>query len=116
MSKRNNLKDFNRFLDDYAESVYEEAKDMVKKYTNLIADETAKRAPVDTGNLKRSIKPEIFFSKNELTGYVGTVMDYAIYTEFGTRYIPAHEYFLRSYDKYYESLIKELESKGFKKK
>lgn len=39
-------------------------------------------APVDTGNLKRSIEKKV--SIGEEAVYVGTNVDYAIYQEFGT--------------------------------
>ena len=44
------------------------------------------RAPVDTGNLRNSIRHSM---QGELTGVVNENAEYAAYVEFGTRYTPA---------------------------
>lgn len=46
--------------------------------------------PVDTGNLKNSIRS--WFSADGLTAYVGTHVEYAPYVEFGTRKMAARPY------------------------
>lgn len=49
-----------------------------------------RKAPVDTGNLKRGIRLDI--SDDGLTATVAPVADYAPYPEFGTRFMEAQPY------------------------
>lgn len=57
-----------------------------------IATEAKTLAPVDKGNLRQSITYSTFLSPGDLPdkprkgeGYVGSMLDYAVYQEFGTR-------------------------------
>jgi HK97 gp10 family phage protein len=51
------------------------------------------RAPVDTGTLQWSITSGRFAADESRVEYhVGTSIHYAIYQEFGTRYMPAQPY------------------------
>lgn len=57
-----------------------------------IATEAKMLAPVDKGNLRQSITYSTFLQPGDLPdkpkkgeGYVGSMLDYAVYQEFGTR-------------------------------
>tara|TARA_R110002167_G_scaffold12153_2_gene52070 strand:+ start:810 stop:1001 length:192 start_codon:yes stop_codon:yes gene_type:complete len=53
----------------------------------------AKRlAPVDRGILRSSIQYEIRKERGELTARIGTNVKYAVYQEFGTRYMKAQPF------------------------
>ncbi|MCH4167684.1 MAG: HK97 gp10 family phage protein [Streptococcaceae bacterium] len=68
----------------------EEGKEKIKNATIkwllqaciLVEGQAVLLASVDTGRLKKSIDHKV--DEAELTGYVGTNCDYAIYVEFGT--------------------------------
>ena len=49
-------------------------------------------APVDTGNLRRSITHELGVSGFDQFVRIGTNVDYAIFQELGTRFHPAHPF------------------------
>ncbi len=58
----------------------------------LAGEASAKEnAPVDTGNLRRSITSEVEKGSNPF-GRVGTNVVYAVYQEIGTRHHPAHPF------------------------
>lgn len=53
----------------------------------------AKRiCPVDTGRLRSSISHELARDAKGLACFVGTNVDYAIFVELGTRFMPAQPY------------------------
>ena len=60
----------------------------------FIESEAKRRAPVDTGNLRRSLATEMLTGKNETVarGVVGTNVEYAAFQEFGTRNMQAQPY------------------------
>lgn len=68
--------------------------DEAVKRVCLVIERTAKQhAPVDTGNLRRSISTEIEPATGEkATGRVGTGVHYAPYVEFGTRFTRAQPF------------------------
>lgn len=66
----------NATLDDVKHVVKSNTASMNKNMQNL--------APVDTGNMKRSISSE--FTDAGLTGTTGPHTDYAGYVEYGTRF------------------------------
>lgn len=49
-------------------------------------------APVDTGRLRASIRTELRGDAQGPYAVVGTNVHYAIYQEFGTRFMPAHPF------------------------
>lgn len=60
----------------------------------------AKRlAPVDTGRLRSSITHEVGRDGRGLYGSVGSDGAYAMYQEFGTRYVPAHPFLRPALDR-----------------
>lgn len=62
----------------------------VRKAAEDIEARAKEEAPVDTGNLRNSIKTES--SSDGLSAAVGTHVEYGIYQEFGTYKMPAHPY------------------------
>lgn len=58
-----------------------------------VAETSAKQhAPVDTGNLRRSITHEVNRDARGLYMRYGTNVEYGIYQELGTRFHPPHPY------------------------
>lgn len=56
----------------------------------IVAADAKAKAPVKTGQLRDSINVKISGKSAE----IGTNVEYAIYQEFGTRYIKAHPYLI----------------------
>ena len=79
-------------LDERAIAAISSSEGMLEYMTGvaLAVEAEAKRlAPVDTGNLRRSIIGEVVTTKAGHTAVVGSNVRYAIYQELGTRYHPA---------------------------
>ena len=57
----------------------------MRKATMLVTRDAKINAPVDTGNLRSSISPEIKAHGNTIEGIVGTPVKYAPFMELGTR-------------------------------
>ena len=66
------------------------AKQIVKQNGAELQVKAQRNAPVDTGNLKRSIRLEI--TDGELTAESEATAEYAPYVEWGTRYMDAQPY------------------------
>lgn len=61
-----------------------DVKQIVKQNTAELTQGAQRKAPVDTGNLRRSITMNL--SDGGLTGKVKPTADYAPYLEYGTRF------------------------------
>lgn len=96
---------FNRF-DELAAQFEEQCKVAVQKAAFDIEARAKELAPVDTGNLRRSIHCE--FAPDGLTGAVGTVVEYAVYQEFGTVKMPPHPYLRPAADEVGPSFVQAL--------
>lgn len=67
------------------------AKDLQRRALRVEA--AAKRlAPVDTGRLRASITNQLGQDAQGLYAVIGTNVEYAIFQEFGTRFMPAHPF------------------------
>lgn len=67
------------------------AKDILRR--TLAVDRQAKNlAPVDTGRLRSSINGRLARDSQGVVGIVGTNVHYAIFQEFGTRYMAAQPF------------------------
>jgi HK97 gp10 family phage protein len=55
-------------------------------------------APVDTGNLRSSIKNEAYVQDGQAIGEVGPTANYAIYLEYGTKKSKAQPFMQPGYD------------------
>ena len=82
-----------------AEEVAQKLRDMAdpSKLRKIVAlngselqQKAQQKAPVDTGQLRRSIRLEI--EADGMTAVVSANTDYAAYQEYGTRFMPAHPY------------------------
>ena len=91
---------FRQFGKDFTEWAKKEfvdkrVKEVLVKVLALVTREAMRRAPVETGNLRRSIGWKLTgATAGRASGAVGSDVEYAPYVEFGTRYIdvgtPAH--------------------------
>lgn len=66
------------------------AQKVVKKHGALMQQEAQRKVAVDTGTLKRSIEIEIL--DGGYTAKVAPHTDYAVYQEYGTRYMSGKPY------------------------
>ncbi|WP_424236322.1 HK97-gp10 family putative phage morphogenesis protein [Bhargavaea ginsengi] len=62
-------------------------KQIVRKHSSTINRNAQKQAPVDTGELRRSIRTE--YQDGGLTGVTRAGAHYAPYVEYGTRFMTA---------------------------
>ena len=88
------ISDFSVVIDEKAIAGIASSDDVVSVITVLsqAGEASAKEhAPVDTGNLRRSITHELHGGRKPF-GRVGTNVRYGIYQELGTRHHPAHPF------------------------
>lgn len=74
-----------------------DVKQIVKQNTAELTQGAQRKAPVDTGNLRRSITMDL--SDGGLTGKVKPTADYAPYLEYGTRFQSAQPFMRPSFNK-----------------
>ena len=74
--KDNSVKVINR-LEKAAIAFLYEAK-------TSIASQASKNCAVDTGDLKKSFQTDSIVVEKEMTAYIGSSLEYAIYQEYGT--------------------------------
>lgn len=79
---------------------------VVRKNGAELQGKTQKNAPVDSGNLKRSIGLDI--TDNGMTAEVEPTADYAAYVEYGTRFMEAQPYLKPAYDEQKKKFVKDL--------
>lgn len=65
-------------------NVEETLYNSVAKQTKFVQGEAKELCPVDTGDLRNSIKADTEKNKNEIVGTVSTNSDHAAFVEFGT--------------------------------
>lgn len=68
---------------------------IINKHTILMAKKMKEECPVDTGFLRNSI---IFDIADTLRGEVTPTADYAVYVNYGTRYMSANEFIGRAFN------------------
>lgn len=68
--------------------------------------EAVKRAPVDTGRLRSSLRFEV--REDGLTGEVFTNVFYAPFLEFGTKHISKRPFLFPAFEKARKKLVKDL--------
>lgn len=74
-----------------------DVKQIVKQNTAELTQGAQRKAPVDTGNLRRSITMDL--SDGGLTGKVKPTADYAPYLEYGTRFQSAQPFMQPAFNK-----------------
>lgn len=83
-------------------------KEIVKEDTAYMQREVAKETPVDTGFLKRS--ENISIEDGGMTGRVTATADYAVYQEYGTRFIYGKFYMKKGSQKAGDKFLKDMEA------
>lgn len=73
-----------RKLDKLGGSVEDTLKKSMQKNINLVKDEAKLLCPVDSGDLRNSIRKKTVLRKGKVKGTVYTNSEYAAYVEFGT--------------------------------
>ncbi|HMM32069.1 MAG TPA: HK97 gp10 family phage protein [Clostridia bacterium] len=82
------------------EKVETRAAEAIMSGARVLQAEAKRRAPVDTGMLRRSIAARVVHQGDDVVGQVGTNVHYAIHVEYGhrlgkgKRYVPGR-YFLK---------------------
>lgn len=71
-----------------------EVEKIVARHTIALAAKMKRECPVDTGFLRNSI----VFEVSALRGEVGPTADYAVYVNYGTRYMTANEFIGRAFN------------------
>lgn len=82
MAQVEGLANIEQILDKLAKA--EQVEGAVQKACALVEREAKKKAPKDTGELKRSITSEVEDTGNSIEGKVFTPLEYAPYVEYGT--------------------------------
>lgn len=85
----------------------DDAKKVVKNNTALLTNKAQRKAPVDTGALRRSITMEM--GDGGLTGKVTPAMEYAPYVEYGTRFMDAQPFMRPAFEEVKDKYLRELE-------
>lgn len=85
----------------------QDVKHVVKSNTANMTSKMQKLSPVDTGNMKRSIKMEI--TDGGFSGEAGPHTDYSAYVEYGTRFQAAQPFVKPAFDVQKGVFIKDLE-------
>ena len=111
------VREFNRALNNFS-TFREKAKEIVAKNGAEMQQKTQEYAPVDTGYLKRSVSLAISEGGNSATveSKTGEGKDnYAVYQEFGTRYLsgtphvkPAFDQQKEKFKEDFKRMVKEL--------
>lgn len=83
-----------------------DVKTVVKMNTSELQRNTQRKAPVDTGNLKRSINQSL--QDGGFTGKVSTNAEYAPYVEWGTRFMYGRRFLGNSYIQQRKKFINDL--------
>lgn len=83
-----------------------DVKQIVKQNTAELTQGAQRKAPVDTGNLRRSITMDL--SDGGLTGKVKPTADYASYVEYGTRFSPRQAFMAPSFNRQKEQFKRDM--------
>lgn len=78
------------FLAKHRKVVIEGSKKAVRLYGSKLQQMSMQKAPVDTGTLKRSIRLDI--ADQGLSAVVYPTVHYAMYVEYGTRFMNAQPF------------------------
>jgi len=84
----------------------DDVKKAVKLNTSEMQQKAQRYAPVDTGNLKRSIGFDL--TEKNLNGHVGATAEYAPYVNYGTRYMTAQPFLTRAFNEQKQLFVKDL--------
>lgn len=101
-------KQWERWIDSVADDVAEEVGNHVAKTAGKIETDAKFRAPVDSGDLRRSISNKMETNKTKIMATVAPDTKYDIYVELGTSRQPAQPYLFPSFDKNTANFPKEI--------
>lgn len=87
--------------------IEEAVQKIVKKRTSEMNRLAQRNAPVDTGELRRSILST--FTDNGMTGQVSSGMHYSPYVEYGTRFMTAQPFMRPAYQVVKPEFVRDLE-------
>lgn len=76
-----NLDSLLKKLDNFADI---DLSPTMEKACLLVENDAKRNCPVDTGQLRASIKHEVLGTKEDITGVIGSNTEYAPYVEYGT--------------------------------
>lgn len=83
-----------------------DVKQIVKQNTAELTQGAQRKAPVDTGYLRRSITMDV--GNSGLTGKVKPTADYAPYLEYGTRFSPSQAFMRPSFNRQKEQFKRDM--------
>lgn len=92
--------------DAYLARVEKDVQALIRRYAYLIEQEAKRLCPVDTGNLRSTIRTEL----EEFAGAVVVGADYAAFVELGTHDSPAQPYLFPAWEMYREAFIRDLQN------
>ena len=104
--KLSGIKELKAALEDHSK-VKEVAGPIVKYHGAQLQGNAQRRAPVDTGNLKRSIRLDI--KDGGMTAEVAATADYSGYVEYVTRFMTAQPYVRPAFLQQEGKFVKDLE-------
>ena len=84
---------------NFKTEIFNKFKQNMERACIIVENESKRICPVDTGRLRASITHKIEEKKDEITGIVGTNIEYAIYVEYGTSRMKAEPYLRPSLQK-----------------
>lgn len=103
--KLNGVKELKRVLNS-GKDVSKLAAPVVRLNGAELQQKAQRYAPVDTGNLRRSIQLSI--EDNGMTAEVAATADYSAYVEYGTRFVNAQPYMRPAFNEQKDIFISDL--------
>lgn len=99
-------------LDRYARAVPPRVSAVVERFTEIVAREAKGLAPVDTGDLRGTIRAVLSRIASEGVGEVhaGGIdgVDYALWVEVGTRFSPAQPYLVPALEAHRAAFVRAI--------
>lgn len=75
---------FTDFSDEVLDKMHDQAIAFLEEAKASISSQASRNSPVDTGALRTSFQTDSFVDEGELTAYIGSSLEYAIWQENGT--------------------------------
>ena len=95
---RRNISNFSRELNEVLPTA-------LKAGALIVQNEAKRRAPYETGTLRRSIHTEM---RGNTQAFVGTDVEYAVHQEFGTSKMKAHPYLRPALDEKQQEVLEKI--------
>ena len=93
-------------LKKLGKSVTRKTRPVIKRAARRVANQIRDAAPVDTGELKASIKTEV--AKSGLSATITATAEHALSVEAGTRFQPARPFFYRTFTAAEQKILDEI--------